>query len=333
MTSAHGRARGVDVVVDQRHAGARLDQVVAAVLDTSRSRAARRITDGDVTVDGAVRSRSSRLIGGERLVVAEPEATTPTPPPPMPPLLHRDEHLAIVDKPAGLVVHPGHGHPDGTLVDALLAGGLPLVGGDVGRPGIVHRLDKDTSGAMVVALDAAVHAALVEALRDRQVTRSYLALVDGELPAARGTIDVPLGRDPRDRTRFAPDVDGRNAVTHFAVQAVGRHPDGRPVQVVACRLETGRTHQIRVHLAHAGARVSGDVDYHADADVAAAVGLHRPFLHALHLRLVHPVTGEVVAVEAPLPEDLTDVLDRVGIDATARASLGAEQVDWPADAR
>ncbi len=318
------------LVVDDVHAGDRLDLVLATLLDTSRTQAARRIGDGDVTVDGHARPRSHRLVGGETIVMADAEVPDRTPPPPMPPVLHRDDDLLVIDKPAGVVVHPGHGHPDGTLVDALRAGGVPLAGGDEERPGIVHRLDKDTSGVMLVACSAAAYTGLVAALQAHEVTRSYVALVDGTLPAPSGTIDVPLGRDPRDRTRFAPDLGGRHAVTHFAVQATGQRPDGRSVQVVACRLETGRTHQIRVHLAHAKTRVAGDLTYGASSAGAASLGLERPFLHAMHLRLVHPVSGRELAVEAPLPDDLVAVLVAAGIDP---AVATAKAIDWPADVR
>lgn len=326
----HEHAGATELVVGAEHARDRLDLVLAAVTGTSRSRASRRIAAGGVLVDGVVRPRSHRLEGGERLVVAAEPTPSSSPPPPMPPVLYRDDHLAVVDKPAGLVVHPGHGHPDGTLVDALLAGGLPLVGGDPHRPGIVHRLDRDTSGALAVSLSQLAHDRLTEALRARTVTRSYLALVEGSLPAARGTIDVPLGRDPRDRVRFAPDRTGRDAVTHFAVQAAGRRPGGGVVQLVACRLETGRTHQIRVHLAHAGAPVVGDVTYGATPAAAADLGLSRPFLHALELQLRHPESGRRVVVEAPLPGPLADVLVAAGIPVTT-ATVAA--VTWPEDAR
>lgn len=317
-------------VVDEASVGDRLDVVLATLLGSSRTQAATRIRDGDVTVDGQPRPRSHRMVGGETVVVAAVEEPIPTPAPPMPPVLHRDDDLLVIDKPAGLVVHPGHGHPDGTLVDALRAGGVPLAGGEDHRRGIVHRLDKDTSGTMLVACSEDAFTGLVAALRDRTVTRSYVALVDGTLPAPSGTIDVPLGRDPRDRTRFAADADGRHAVTHFAVQATGQRPDGRPVQLVACRLETGRTHQIRVHLAHAGTRVSGDTSYGASAAGAASLGLERPFLHALHLRLVHPVTGHDLGVEAPLPDDLVAVLAAAGIDPSVAS---AAAIEWPADVR
>ncbi|MBY5163202.1 RluA family pseudouridine synthase [Salsipaludibacter albus] len=316
---------GRDVEVGAEHAGRRLDQVLAELLGTSRSRAAARIDDGDVRVDGDVRPRSHRLGGGELLAVRDEEPVPVTPPPPLPPVLYRDDHLLVLDKPAGLVVHPGHGHPDGTLVDALVAAGEDPEGGDPARPGIVHRLDKDTSGAMLVALDAIAHDGLVRALAAREVRRSYLAVVEKTLPAVHGTIDVPLGRDPSDRTRFAGRADGRRAVTHFRVQAEGRLPNGVPAQLVACRLETGRTHQIRVHLAHAGAPVLGDRTYGASAS-ASSVGLSRPFLHALHLHLVHPSSGEILDVEAPLPVELTAVLETLGIDP---AGATADAVTWP----
>ncbi len=325
-----GSNRELVVDVPERLAGDRLDRVVADLAATSRSRAATRIDAGDVTLAGVVRPRSHRVVGGERLVVAAVPVPTPTPAPPLPAILFRDDDVLVLDKPAGLVVHPGHGHPDGTLVDALLAAGLPATGGDPDRPGIVHRLDKDTSGAMAVALSERAFAELTRALRDHDVTRSYVALVADRLPAARGTVDVPLGRDPTDRTRFAADPSGRHAVTHFVVQADGVTPEGRPVQLVACRLETGRTHQIRVHLAHAGAPVVGDVTYGSPPGVAAGLGLDRPFLHALHLRLAHPAGGGPIAVEAPLPDDLVTALGRAGI-AAGRAVSG--HVDWPDDRR
>jgi len=299
--------------------GERLDVAVAALTGDSRSRAAAAIDDERVTVDSRVRARSHRVAVGEVVAVTPPPARAAAAPPPLPPIVVDDPSLWVLDKPAGMVVHPGHGHPDGTLADALRAAGVTDVGPDPSRSGIVHRLDKDTSGLMVVARSDAVHAALVDALRDRRVTRAYLALVQGRLPGPHGRVDVPLGRDDRDRTRFVGRHDGRPAVTHFRVVATGNVPGSAPsaapspVALVACRLETGRTHQIRVHMAHVGTPVVGDTTYGAAPAVAARLGLDRTFLHAARLELSHPETGEPVIARAPLPADLARAIEVAGI--------------------
>jgi 23S rRNA pseudouridine1911/1915/1917 synthase len=293
--------------------GVRLDVWLARTLATTRARAAARIDAGEVTVDGRPARRSHRVEGGQRIAVAAEVAAPEIAAPPLPPVRHRDEHLLVIAKPAGLVVHPGPGHAGGTLVDALRAAGIPLAAaGGEGRPGIVHRLDRDTSGLLAVACSDAAHAGLVEALRRRAVTRRYLALVDGVPDSPVGRIEAPIGRDPDHRRRFATVPGGKEAVTRYATIATGLVGD-RPVALLACRLETGRTHQIRVHLTAIGHPVLGDPVYGPRPAVAAALGLDRPALHAGRLAFDHPVTGGRVDVTEPLPDDLATALGRAGI--------------------
>jgi 23S rRNA pseudouridine1911/1915/1917 synthase len=310
--------------VDERHAGSRLDVVVAEQLGESRSRAAGRIAAGEVEVDGRLVSKHQRLVAGQRVEIAEPPAPEATAPaPPLPPIRYEDEHLLVVAKPAGLVVHPGHGRPDGTLVDALVAAGVPLAaaGGDQ-RPGIVHRLDRDTSGLLLVAKTDRVHAALVEALRRREVERRYLALVDGEVAQARARVEAPIGRDPGDRLRFAVVADGKPATTRYERLAVGRADvaDGSrgEVTLLACRLETGRTHQIRVHLAATGHPVCADRTYGADVRISRVLGLARPFLHATSLALRHPITGAPLWLDEPVGDQLRRAADLAGVGDALR---------------
>ena len=209
-----------------------------------------------------------------------------------------DEHLLVVDKPAGVVVHPARGHTTGTLAQALER--LGAAGGEPGRAGLVHRLDRDTSGLLVVARSEAVHAALKAQLKARGILREYLALVEGRPGARTGKIEAPLGRDRRVRTRISTDTaDGRAAVTHFATeQALEGYT------LLRVRLETGRTHQIRAHLKAIDHPVVGDPEYGR----AGALGLERQFLHAEHLAFEHPVTGAAVDVRSPLPADLAEAL-------------------------
>ena len=292
-------------------AGRRLDEVVAELAGVSRAQAARWAGDGLVEVDGRPRAKSHRLTGGERLAWSPP----PAPPAGAPlaedrPLAVRyeDDRLLVVAKPAGLVVHPGPGHPAGTLVNALL--GRPQTslsgGGGADRPGIVHRLDKDTSGLLLVAKDDATHLALASALAGHRVERQYLALVQGRLPAESGTVDAPVGRHPRDRKRMAVVPTGRHAVTHWRV--LETFP---AVQLAEATLETGRTHQVRVHLASLRHPLAGDRTYGADPTLAARLGLARPFLHAWRLAFDHPGDGTRVELTEPLPPELQSVLDRL----------------------
>jgi len=310
-----GPAHAATVPVER--AGQRLDEVVAALAGVSRAVVARWAAAGQVLVEGQPRPKSYRLRGGEQLAWEPPPA--PPAEPPQPEALplgvrYEDEHLLVVAKPAGLVVHPAPGHPAGTLVNALLgregtrlsAGGGGADGTD--RPGIVHRLDKDTSGLLLVAKDDATHAALSRELAAHSIGRRYLALAQGHLPPT-GTVDAPLGRHPRDRKRMAvvPDPSrGRQAVTHWQVQE--RFP---AVDLLEVTLETGRTHQIRVHLAHLRHPVAGDRTYGADPVLAARLGLTRPFLHAYRLAFTHPVTGEPLEITEALPADLEQVLKRL----------------------
>ena len=327
MTRPHGGAAGDlsgalaeaampagEVVVGAADAGRRLDEVAAEAAGVSRARAARWAGEGLVLVDGRTRPKSHRLLGGERL------AWTPPPPPqgggrpaaedlPLE-VRYEDDRLLVVAKPAGLVVHPGPGHPTGTLVNALLgrAGTVLSAGGEAGRPGIVHRLDKDTSGLLLVAKDDAAHLALSRDMAAHQVERRYLALVQGRLPGATGTVDRPVGRHPRDRKRMAVVAKGgRAAVTHWRV--LETFP---AVQLVEATLETGRTHQVRVHLAAVRHPLVGDRTYGADPSLAARLGVDRPFLHAWRLAFRHPTDGHTVELTEPLPPDLGGVLERLG---------------------
>jgi len=302
--------------------GQRLDVFVADVLGISRSAAAQRIAAGGVTVGGRPARRSRTVVEGE--VVEVPEAAEPEhgPAPDLPPVRYRDDHLLVVAKPPGLVVHPGAGHQSDTLVDALRAAGIPLAdGGDPTRPGIVHRLDRDTSGLLVVASTDAALAGLIAMLAERSITRRYLALLAGTPPEPRGVVDAPIGRHPNRRTRFAVVADGRPARTRYRVLA-GGHVDAkdgsvRPVTSVVCGLESGRTHQIRVHLDAVGAPVAGDPVYGSDRTTSIALGLGRPALHAAHLGFEHPVTGERIELTEPLPEDLREAWARAGLLAPA----------------
>lgn len=310
-----------EFVVTERDDGDRLDVAVARTLALPRAQVAARIDGGDVTVDGAPARRSHRVRAGERVALAAAADEPGQPAPSLPPVRFRDEHLVVLAKPTGLVVHPGPGHADGTLVDALVAAGVPLApAGGEGRPGIVHRLDRDTTGLLVVACTDPVHEALVDALRRRDVTRRYLALVAGVPDNRVGRIEAPIGRDPDHRRRFATVPDGKPAVTRYTTVATG-HVDERPVSLLACRLESGRTHQIRVHLTAIGHPVVGDTVYGPRPAIAAALGLDRPALHAGRLAFTHPVTGEVIDLAEPLPEDLAAALRRAGLEVPDVAAV------------
>ena len=287
----------------------RLDQAVAELAGVSRAAAARWIEAGRVLVDGHARPKSHRLEGGERVrwEPIEPPLSAALVPERRPlEIRFEDQHLLVVAKPAGLVVHPAAGHPTGTLVNALLGREDPRLssGGGPVRPGIVHRLDKDTSGLLLVAKDDLAHAALARDLAARRIERRYLALVQGHLDTD-GTVDAPIGRHPHDRKRMAVVPGGRRAVTHWHVR---ERLDG--VDLVEVRLETGRTHQVRVHLSSIGHPVVGDRTYGADPRLAQRLGLDRPFLHAWRLAFPHPVSGARLEVEEPPPPDLQAALDR-----------------------
>jgi 23S rRNA pseudouridine1911/1915/1917 synthase len=287
--------------VDGTAAGTRIDVFVAGLPGIgSRAEAQRLIGDGRVTIDGRVPRKRDTLEAGSRVVVrprAEPVSELAPDPGVAFGIAYEDEHLIVVDKPAGLVVHPARGHATGTLVHGLL-GHAAAGGDDPTRPGIVHRLDRDTSGLMVVARSERVHRRLQRMLRDRRIERRYLVLVYGTPPPAF-SVDRPIARHPRDRLRMAvvPEGMGRDAVTHLRVleQLEG-------VALCEARLETGRTHQIRVHLESAGFPVVGDPVYGRRADRR---GLDRQFLHAYRLAFDHPVEGVPrIELESPLPHDL-----------------------------
>ena len=252
-------------------------------------------------VDGLSRPKSHRLAGGEEVAFEPPArgATGLVAEPMDMRIAYEDEHLVVVDKPAGLVVHPAPGHATGTLVHGLLG---VAGGGEEERPGIVHRLDRDTSGLMVVARSPEAHRRLERLVRRRKLERRYLALVCGRPRSRRGTIEAPIGRDRHDPTRQSLDTaTPRDAVTHFeVVELLPRHA------LLEVRLETGRTHQIRVHLAAIDLPVAGDPVYGR----AGELGLERQFLHAARLAFPHPFTGDAVQTESPLPPDLEAALER-----------------------
>lgn len=287
--------------VGEADAGIRLDRFLADPLG-SRARAQRLIDDGRVRVDGRARSKRHVVAAGE-LVEVEPEIADTDPGLASDArfsIAYEDEYLLVVDKPAGVVVHPARGHRQGTLSQAL--SGLAAGGAEPGRAGIVHRLDRDTSGLLVVARSDSVHRALRALLSSRRLRREYLALVDGHPSARSGTIDAPIGRDRRDRVAMSIDSDSpREARTHFEVEEL--EPAAALLRVV---LETGRTHQIRVHLAAIGHPVCGDPAY----GVAGRYGLERQFLHAARLAFEHPVTHQPVDVRSELPADLREALER-----------------------
>jgi 23S rRNA pseudouridine1911/1915/1917 synthase len=269
----------------------------------SRAAAERLLASGRVRVDGNRRGKSHRLAGGERVEFEPdvPPAAAPEAPLPEPEIAYEDEHLLVVDKPAGVVVHPGAGHAGGTLAEALVAAGAK--GGEEERAGIVHRLDRDTSGLLVVARSVEAYVRLQRLVRRRELTREYLALVVGRPRSRRGTIDAPLGRDRHDPVRRSLDTaEPRTAVTHFELEEL--LPQHALLRV---RLETGRTHQIRVHLAAIDLPVAGDATY---GRRAPELGLERQFLHATRLAFEHPFTGAAVDVVSPLPADLAAALER-----------------------
>ena len=289
--------------------GQRLDRVVALVAGCSRAEAAALVDAGAVAVGGrAVTTRSHRVVEGDVLDVEGPPAPAddgPAPDPAVPvPVVYEDADLVVVDKPAGLVVHPGAGQPAGTLVHGLLAR-YPEIRtvGQADRPGIVHRLDKGTSGLLLVARSQPAYEALVAMLSARRVDRRYRALVWGEPDAPTGLVDAPIGRSTRDRTRMAVTVRGREARTGYEVVRAYHEPVD--VTELRLRLETGRTHQIRVHLAAIGHPVVGDARY---GGARQSLPLDRPFLHAEAVALDHPVTGAPLAFTSPLPADLAAVL-------------------------
>ena len=296
-------SRAVQLVIPPAFAGLRLDQALAKLLpEESRTRLAKLIEDGHVRVDGATATPRSKVRSGEAVdvalaprqeesaFVAEEIALD---------VVHEDDDVLVIDKPAGLVVHPGSGNWSGTMLNALLHHAPRL--GELPRAGIVHRLDKDTSGLLVVAKTEPAQASLVRQLQARTMKRTYLALARGVVKAA-GTVDAPVGRDPRSRTRMAVVSSGKAAVTHYKVRkSFAKHT------LLECELESGRTHQIRVHLASFGHPVEGDPVY---AGRGPAL-LERQALHAWKLAFAHPASGKGVKFESPLPADFAALLKKV----------------------
>ena len=286
----------------------RLDAFLASSLDgLTRSQATRLIESGEVAVNGRAVSKSYKLAGGEDIAVTLPEPEPVEAVPQDIPLdvVYEDADVIVVNKPSGMVVHPAPGHPDGTLVNALLyhcAGTLSGVGGAL-RPGIVHRIDRDTSGLIIAAKNDAAHQYLSAQLADHTLARTYECIVVGKLREDRGTVDAPIARHPADRKRMAVVAGGREAVTHWEV--IARYPGYTHVR---CRLETGRTHQIRVHMAYIGHPILGDTVYGAKKEVP---GLTGQCLHAVGLRFLHPRTHEVVELSCPLPEEFTRMLQKI----------------------
>jgi 23S rRNA pseudouridine1911/1915/1917 synthase len=283
--------------------GERADKVVAVLAGVSRSVARRLVEQGGARVDGRRLTPDERLEGGASIELDELLGAPDLEPEEVPfEVIHSDAHLLVVDKPPGVVVHPGAGRRRGTLAAGLLAAYPELAAvGEPGRAGLVHRLDADTSGVLLVARTTAAHQALRAALKRREIRRTYLTLVRGVPNAPSGTVDAPLDRDPRHPTRRAVRAGGKPAKTHYRVLA-----SWAEAALLEVELETGRTHQIRVHLAAIGHPVVGDRTY----GVPSPEG--RMFLHAWRVSLLHPVTGEQIELTAPLPEDLRRRLEDLG---------------------
>lgn len=286
--------------VSEQEEGGRLDVVVSARSGIGRSEIQRLIREGAVTVDGIPGSKSGRVRQGQKVALREKARNVSATPDAEFEVRFEDDWLAVVSKPAGVVVHPGVGHRSGTLVQ-VLGRRMPLApaGGD-NRPGVVHRLDKDTSGLLVVAKDDDTHIALVTAMKSRSIVREYVAMVAGSFRMPTGRIDAPIQRSERDPTRMAVSPEGRPAVTEFKVtEELAR------ASLLEVRLQTGRTHQIRVHFAEFGHPVLGDAIYgRTAAGLAGEIGLRRPFLHAARIAFTHPATGEAVDLTEDLPADL-----------------------------
>ena len=297
------------LTVTTEEAGQRADSLLARRLEgLTRSAAARLLEEGRVTARGRPGAKNLRVQPGQVLEVTLPEPEEPEARPQDIPLdvVYEDEDVIVVNKPTGMVVHPAPGHPDGTLVNALLyhcGESLSGVGGQK-RPGIVHRIDRDTSGLIIAAKNDAAHLALAAQLADHTLARTYECLAVGNFREDSGTVNAPIGRHPVDRKRMAVvRQGGREAVTHWEV--IARYPG---VTHLRCRLETGRTHQIRVHLAHIGHPILGDTVYGAKKPVP---GLTGQCLHAVGLRFLHPRTGEPVELTCPLPEEFVRMLDKL----------------------
>ncbi|NKB48928.1 MAG: RluA family pseudouridine synthase [Alphaproteobacteria bacterium] len=331
-----GKGKAITIAVAEGAAGQRLDAVLADAIDgMSRSRLKSLILDGHLSLDGvALRQPSRKVVAGERFTLIVPDATPAIPQGQDIPLniLHEDEDLIIIDKPAGLVVHPAPGNPDRTLVNALIAHcGPSLTGiGGVRRPGIVHRLDKDTSGVMVAAKSAAAHASLSAQFAERTVDRAYRAIVFGSPNPRAGEIESLIGRSPRNRKKMAVVTrNGKAALTHYQTEQLLGPAEAPVASVLTCKLSTGRTHQIRVHLTHLGHPLIGDPVYGraqnrsqnrprgkrgiaVSPDARAVMAAFpRQALHAFRLGLEHPTSGKRLFFETLLPRDMVTLIDNL----------------------
>ena len=298
----------MNVTLTVEQSGLRADQYLAGVLDgLTRSAAQKLLEEGRVLRRGKALKKNDKLQAGDEVAVCIPDPTPVEIVPQDIPLdvVYEDGDVIVVNKPVGMVVHPAPGHPDGTLVNALLyhcGQSLSGINGQL-RPGIVHRIDRDTSGLIIAAKNDAAHAFLSAQLSDHTLARTYECLVTGNLKQDCGTVDAPIGRHPTDRKKMAVVSNGRRAVTHWEV--VARYPG---VTHLRCRLETGRTHQIRVHMAYLGHPILGDTVYGAKKPVP---GLTGQCLHATGLRFIHPRTREIVELTCPLPEEFTRMLAKL----------------------
>ncbi|MGD9792162.1 MAG: RluA family pseudouridine synthase [Acidimicrobiia bacterium] len=318
----------INSIIPEALDGQRLDRVVSLLGDVSRSVASTLLDNGGVRVNGEVVSQASRRLHAGQVIdfdipdhdekrpVADASVSFT--------VVYCDDDVIVVDKPEGLVVHPGSGNLAGTLVNGLLAR-FPEIAdvGDPERPGIVHRLDKGTSGLLMVARTELAYDELVSQLVDHSARREYLALVWGAPQTRQGVVDAPIGRSPRDPTRMAVVTAGREARTHYEVVEGFSQPE--PISLVRCRLETGRTHQIRVHLAAIGHSVIGDPLYRG---IRKSLDVPRPMLHAAELEFIHPATGEPMAFAVPIPDDMAAVIDHItALDAAAELESAAATVD------
>ena len=313
--------------VEAAEVGTRIDKYLAERADLTRSAAVRLLEEGDVSVSGASVSKNYKVREGDEITVAIPEPEPDTALPENIPLdiVYEDGDIIVINKPVGMVVHPAAGNPNGTLVNALLyhcKGSLSGIGG-VLRPGIVHRIDKDTGGLLVVAKNDRAHLHLAEQIKEHSAHRIYRAICVGNVKEDEGTIDLPIGRHPTDRKRMAvirdPDREARDAVTHYRVLAryAGKAAWGNAFTYIECKLETGRTHQIRVHMAAKGHPLLGDDVYGGGNTPFGA--RHKSLicgqcLHACELHLTHPTTGERMHFEAPLPPEMTKLLEILSQD-------------------
>jgi 23S rRNA pseudouridine1911/1915/1917 synthase len=313
-----GGHTNIEIALDASHAGWRLDRALAAQVPAlSRERLKVLTKAGALTREGvAVRDPATKVKGDERftLAVPEPEPAHNEPQEIALPIVFEDEHLLVVDKPAGLVVHPAAGNRDGTLVNALLhhcGGSLSGIGG-VARPGIVHRIDKDTSGLLVVAKHDKAHEGLARQFADHSIDRRYLAIVSGVPAKAEGTIDAPLARSPHNRKKIAIMPRGKRAVTHWK-----RLELLNDAALVECRLETGRTHQVRVHMASIGHPLIGDPVYgrgkSGHRKLLNQLDFKRQALHAAHLGFVHPVTKGRLSFDSALPSDMQELFSAIAV--------------------